>query len=105
MSIPHFRLPFRVTNGSVDTIEQDSLDEIAQCVQVLLSTELGTRLELPDYGIAQPLFMTKIDFSAVLAQLDKWEPRARTVINSDIDSTDELLRSLRLEVGQNNVQH
>ena len=57
MAIPHLRIPFRITSsGAADVVEQDSIDDVAQCVEVLLRTRPGDRPEVPEYGIDEPLF-------------------------------------------------
>lgn len=74
----HLAVPFRYdATGSAVTIAQDSIDDVAQCVRVLLSTPTGTRVEQFDYGIPDPTFT---DDAALVAQITgavaRWEPRA-----------------------------
>lgn len=61
--------------------EQDSDDEIMDCVEVLFSTEVGERQEIPDYGIPDMTFRQGgIDENVLTAALSEWEPRALTDI-------------------------
>jgi hypothetical protein len=101
MGVPHFRIPFHVgPSGAVDVVEQDSVEEVAQCVQVLVNTRIGQRIELLDYGIPDPVFQEEqFGHSAIpLATIEKWEPRALTQVSDTINSADELLRELNIEV-------
>lgn len=96
VSIPHFAYPFRLRgNGSVRTVEQDTIDEIAQCVEILLLTERGTRPEVPAYGIESLPFEVEFNHAAILAQIVRWEPRAKVLLESSVDAEDELVRRLR----------
>jgi phage baseplate assembly protein W len=78
MGIPHFALPFRVDNGAVVTTEQDSVDEIADCVQAVVVTPVGTRVEMPGFGMSSPVLTQSdsVPSTAILAALRRWEPRA-----------------------------
>lgn len=74
--IPHFALPLRLDGiGRLATIEQDSADEIAQCVAVILATPEGSRVEVPDFGIPRLEFNLP-DTADIIAAVQEWEPRA-----------------------------
>jgi len=96
--IAHFAFPFTLAGSSFAVVEQDSSDEIVQCVEVLLSTTRGQRVELPEYGIGDPLFKDSVDVQDALNAIADWEPRASVVINTNIDSVDELVRHVRVQV-------
>ena len=84
--VPKLSVPFTVTDGRIDVVEQDSDAEIAQCVFALLATEAGTRIELPDYGIEDPAFQEDgIDLAAMRRDVGEWEPRA------DVFTDDEMV--------------
>jgi phage baseplate assembly protein W len=75
-NVPHLAFPFGLTrDGSVGTVPQDTLEEITQCVQVLLGTALGSREDLLEYGISDPTFAV-LDTDAISAAIAEWEPRA-----------------------------
>lgn len=82
---PHISFPFRLNDsgtGSV-VVEQDSDDEIMDCVQVLLSTELGSREEIPSYGIPDQAFKQGgIDEDQVLLAINRWERRAEVFLDT-----------------------
>jgi phage baseplate assembly protein W len=97
--VPHFALPFRVeASGSVAVLDQDSEEEIAQCVGVLMSTTVGERIELPGYGIRSPVFstMSTHDDADMAAAVGKWEPRATALVHSEV--IDESLRHVLVQI-------
>lgn len=73
-------------------LEQDTLEEVAQSVQVLLTTTEGTRIEVPEYGVRDMVFADSIDLEAISTAVDEWEPRASSTVLDEIDSQDELIR-------------
>lgn len=80
-------------------LEQDTLDEIAQCVEVLLSTTEGQRLEVPDYGIPDPTFSVDLPLREIETKIADWEPRAAALLSED-ESIEELVRALKVQVGE-----
>lgn len=95
VEIPHFSLPFRRDlNGRAVVVEQDSDEEIVDCVEVLLSTEKGSREEIPEYGIPDQVFRQNgADLAQIGASIDRWEPRAEHFLERDgylIDMVDRV---------------
>jgi phage baseplate assembly protein W len=82
--IPRLSWPLQLDGPSLATVEQDSLDEIAQCVTLILSTKTGTRAEVPGYGIDDPIGQKDLASPDVLASVQEWEPRALIDIDSDV---------------------
>ncbi len=98
ISTPHFRVPFRVTNGSVATVEQDSQREIEQCVEAVLSTRTGSRIEEPEFGIPDQLFELlppNPNVDDVLGALEEWEPRIRVLGSAEVE---ELTKRVLIEM-------
>ena len=86
--VPHFALPFRFAPQAV-VVEQDSLDEIADCVFAVLSCPLGFRVELPSFGVPDLTFRTEpVPTADVRTQLDEWEPRAGVLFSQNPDVLD-----------------
>lgn len=99
VDVPHFAFPLKLSKGgSFAVVEQDSEDDVAQCVQVLLSTPVGSRVELPEYGVDAFEFTTRVDRAAIASAIEDWEPRADVTLDDNINSQDKLLRSIRAEV-------
>ncbi|MGZ4530799.1 MAG: hypothetical protein ACXVXP_00435 [Mycobacteriaceae bacterium] len=89
VSIPHFSLPLRYTSGSAQVNEQDSLDDIADCVYAVCVTNPGDRDELPDFGLLDLTFdQEPLPLAAAVNQITTWEPRAQILINAAPDRFD-----------------
>jgi phage baseplate assembly protein W len=94
---PHFRLPFMLpTDGNrtaAPETEQGSADELFDCVQAIIRTAQGARIENPDFGITPQVFRQgDINLVQLQAEVLEWEPRANVVFESRIDEIDELVR-------------
>jgi phage baseplate assembly protein W len=92
--VPHFSLPFRFAGSSSQAAvsEQDSLDEIADCVYAILVCPVGFRVESPLFGLPDPTFsMPGPDLDEIRAAVETWEPRAAAVLDGRPDAVDELL--------------
>lgn len=82
----HFRMPFRVDgNGQPETIDQDSLEDIAQCVRTVVRTPVGARNELPQFGIPRLEFSSPIPLVPMLTALYTWEPRVAAIISARLN--------------------
>jgi phage baseplate assembly protein W len=82
--VPKISFPFRMVNNAAATVEQNSDDEITDSVQVLLSTEVGSREEVPAYGIPEQAFLQNgADAVVLLNCIREWEPRATTVLTPE----------------------
>ena len=73
---PHFKFPFRIIGNSATTIEQDSDEDILGCVEAILRTEVGSRDELPEFGVDDLAFRAGESVEAeVVGSVTEWEPR------------------------------
>jgi hypothetical protein len=84
---PHFSLPFRFAQGAGELVipatEQDSAEELGDCVELTLRTEQGQRRTLPGFGRPQTLaFMTDRELARAVVQqtIDDAEPRVRPYV-------------------------
>ena len=78
--IPHFRTPFSIVGGSPAEVEQDSDAEVDQCIEAVLRTPVGTRIEDPEFGRPDETFKPLgADPSAdvYVTAVEEGEPRAR----------------------------
>lgn len=97
--LPHFALPFRFGLPHVAVTEQDSIDEIGDCVLAVLSCPLGYRVELPDFGVADPTFSTpSVDLDSLRESVELWEPRAVVALEQAMDFYDVLITRVQAEV-------
>jgi phage baseplate assembly protein W len=93
---PHLAVPFQIVGKKAAVVEQDSSDEVAQCVYAVLGTELGSRLEEPDFGITDPSFRVGgMDLGEALLALSRWEPRANVTADQEIA---DMVASVNVEV-------
>lgn len=89
--VPHFDLPFAYSAGKPNVVEQDSLDDVANCVEAVVRTTQGQRLEISDFGIpAQTFATTPLDQATIVAQILQYEPRASVVLDQALDAYDAL---------------
>lgn len=98
--VPHFAFPFRVRGSHAQTVEQDTLEDLSMCVEVLVATERGSRLELPAYGIDQLPLRTRINHNALLGAISEWEPRVTASIIESYDGDDPLIRHLAVKISR-----
>lgn len=98
---PKISFPFAlVGNGSaVKHVEQGSDEEVLDCVEVLLSTEAGERIEVPDYGVSPQVFREGgASIEEIMDTIRVWEDRAEAVIERDPGELDKLTDRLLLAV-------
>jgi phage baseplate assembly protein W len=89
VTIQAFAFPLRLAGEDFIYTEQDTQAEIADCVKVLMLTEIGSRMVLPAYGIP-PLFQGQVPVvtAEVLAAIQRWEPRAYASLSEYLDAVD-----------------
>jgi phage baseplate assembly protein W len=98
--VPHFALPFRFERNVAAVVEQDTTDEITDCMTSILLCPLGFRSELPAYGVEDPTFaMGAVDLDALAAAVRLWEPRADAVFTQHPDALDALVADVSARVG------
>lgn len=97
--IPHFAFPFKFGDqGSAEVLDQDSITEIEQNVEVLILTELGERLEVPEFGIPDPTFRVGVDTQAITEAAELWDGRSRVFMDSEMDFVDRMVQNVRIHV-------
>lgn len=98
VAMPHLRFPFSVSNGRTQVVEQNSIQEVTQCVLACLSTPYGSRQDDPEYGVDAGLFSPQSihqDITPILAAVEEAEPRARLLGSVELES---LVRRVVIEV-------
>lgn len=86
--IPQLAFPFRVSNGKVATVEQNSIEDVKQCVLACLSTPKGSRPDDPEYGIDAGLFTKQtpnLSIAPILATVEEAEPRAKLLGSVELE--------------------
>lgn len=95
----HFDLPFRLIGGHAVETEQDSLEDVSNCVEAIVRTAIGQRIELTDFGIADQAFKTQpLPLGEIVNRVIKYEPRASTFLGQHPDELDSLIADVLLRV-------
>jgi phage baseplate assembly protein W len=100
--VPHFDLPFRFgSDGHAAVVEQDTFEEIRNCVVAIVRTVVGQREEMPEFGVPdltfelQPLHIEKIT-EAILRD----EPRASVLLEQHPDLIEKTIADISVQVSQ-----
>lgn len=89
--LPHFSLPFRFSGPAAAVNEQDSLDEIGDCVLAVLVCPEGFRIELPSFGLLDQAFaIPGPSLAEIRDAVATWERRAQQTLSQYPDTFDEL---------------
>lgn len=77
--IPKLKLPVTLVGSKLDTIEQDTDDEVVQCVETVCRFPIGQRDDLLEFGIGSYELRNINDISAaeLAREITRWEPRAQ----------------------------
>lgn len=101
VQIPHFAFPFQLDrNGAVEVVEQDTYEEIEQNVHVLLITDRGQRMEVPDFGIDDLVFQTAVDETDIIEQAREWDDRVEALVSEEPDRMNAMVRHLLVDVSE-----
>jgi hypothetical protein len=107
--VPHFSLPFRFeadAGGAVHAAvnEQDSIQDVMDCVEAIALCPIGFRLELPNFGIRDQTFTEgSIDIDDLQAAIALWEPRADVLIEEDPSMLDKMIEQIRISPNNTTV--
>lgn len=101
--IPHFDLPFRFqrqgASGQVAMVEQDSMSDIANCVEMIAKTPLNWRDEAPGFGLPDLTFMKlPIRPETVEQSIAEQEPRIGILVREEPGLMDELVDKIIVEL-------
>lgn len=84
--VPHLAIPFRIVGSSALAVEQDSDEELTNAAWAILSTELGSRDELPEFGVTDLPFRDGSDVSGEIADaIREWEPRLEAQAEAELE--------------------
>jgi phage baseplate assembly protein W len=102
MNVPQLAYPLRIdpASGTFAVVEQDSVDDVAGCVEVVLRTRVGDRDELPEFGIPDLTFLElPLDLDDLVDMVSLWEPRAELLIEEAPQVLNDLTTRLQITVG------
>lgn len=87
--LPHLQWPVRLVAGHLAVLEQDSLDDVVQCVEVLTNVRAGTFIDTPELGWEDPTFSEGGPSADHLAAaIAEFEPRAAVSIEAGTDPSE-----------------
>jgi phage baseplate assembly protein W len=90
VAVPHFAFPFEPNGNAFAVREQDTSEEIQDCVLVLLLTPKGSRMVLPSYGTPEILFsQMPPNIPEIISECNQWEPRAIIDLEATLDTIDQ----------------
>lgn len=102
--IPHFALPFRFVTlaGGIQVAvnDQDTEEEIHDCVEAIIRYEAGQRPEAPDFGIDAQVFHVPVDPQPILEQIRDNEPRVDALVSSEPDLIDNLITHVVVSIAK-----
>ena len=99
--IPHFAMPFHLDPPHVAVVEQDTIVDVMDCVEAIVRTIVGERLELPDFGRDDWMFEVQpVPTTALQQSIAAQEPRAITTIEQYPDALDQLIAVIQIGVSQ-----
>ena len=104
---PHLQVPFQLggLKGGAFVNEQDSTEDVLDCIMAIVAYPIGTCTVIPGFGIPDIVFkqITVAGVATSLQQaLRQWEPRSDTVVAEDPVGYDELVRRITINVrGEN----
>lgn len=99
---PHFALPLRLgKNGHVFLNQQDTGDDILDCVKAIIAYPIDVRKDMPEFGIPDLLFRQQS--GAIIEQvrqaISDWEDRATTEVEGEPAITDQMISNLLVSIG------
>lgn len=101
--IPHFDLPFRMAGHAVVN-DQDTLEDVSTCVEAIVRTHKGQRIEVPDFGIPDPTFQVQpIRLDAIVNAILDQEPRASILVEQAPDRFDSLIARIIARVSKKEI--
>lgn len=97
---PHFEFPFRRgTDGKIACVEQDTLEHIASCENVIVRCPVGFRDDRPEFGIPFPEFRNiPVDPRDIEDALLTYEPRGRANAREYQEAADASVRRVSIDV-------
>ena len=82
---PHLRFPIELgSGGRLRTVEQDSDDELACAIAMILAWPEGSKREAPGFGAAPTMGESGgADLGAMRVAVERTEPRVRAYLDND----------------------
>jgi hypothetical protein len=98
---PQLAFPLEVKGGRFTEVEQDSLLEIAQSIEILLRYPLGLREDQPEFGVRDFALRPMNDdlLSEVRAAIVRWRGEDVDLVLDEMgDQFDDLVKNIHIEL-------
>lgn len=105
VDVPHLAFPMVLASDgkSFGVEEQDTSQEIVDCVEVILHTPQGRHPSLPDFGRPDLTFRQigpdGLPLADVERMVETYEPRVDTLLTDAPDEFDQAVRNVAVEQG------
>lgn len=97
---PKLAVPFRIERGRALVVEQDSVEEVTQCVEAILKTPIGSRMENPEFGVPDQTFREGgANLDDLALSITQWEPRADVYLEREPELLEHWVDNVNIEVG------
>lgn len=100
--VPHLRVPLEFVGGKLAVVEQDSTEEVTQCVEAVLRYRKGERLTRPSFGVGdltfRPILPSGLRVDDLAAALEEHEPRLGVLIEQSAVSSSDAIMGVALRV-------
>jgi hypothetical protein len=95
--VPHFDFPFTFTTARHAGVEeQDSLDDVINCILVALLVEPGSRVEVSDFGVPDQVFENQpLNLPLIISSVELYEQRAEQTMSQAPDRLDPLIARIQ----------
>lgn len=99
--VPHFDLPFRLSGSSFAVVDQDTPEDVTNCVEAIVRTPLGFRDDSPDFGLEDLTFNNQpFNVERLVSLIENQEPRLPVTIEQNPNLYDILATKLTIMVGK-----
>ncbi len=100
MDVPHLKFPLvLLPDGRLGQVEQDSAEDVVQCVRVILRTPRGWREDIPDMGLPNPAFRKGgADLVEIERQIKTYEERADSLVDEDPSALVDALAEVDVQI-------
>ena len=98
---PHISYPFQrdPVSGSVQVVEQDTVEHVMSCETVIVNHPLGYRHDRPEFGWAWPeLANVPLDLGSLEQALRQFEPRGTATATQYADAAQAAIQHVSVDV-------
>jgi len=96
---PHFNYPFKFATRGGDhhagAVEQDTIEDVINCIIESIIVQTGTRVEAPTFGVPDQVFeLQPLNLDLIIRSIELWEDRANQIMTQNVDDKDALIAQI-----------